>query len=124
MATSGKKFIFVFLALLMFSKATVASEPQIPIFGPGLYACSSYVDEHITEDGKDVFNSWISGFVSSLSMYHSQRFNFQKEISPLYEEVEKLCRLEPEIFFSEAVSKAFVAWVNPKESKDSLPIEK
>lgn len=114
------KCLLIFLGSLLTSSLVIAtedSETAVPIFGPGLYSCSSYVDEHITEDGKDVFNSWVSGFVSSLSMFHSEKFNFKQEITPLYSDIERICRLEPDIFFSEAVSKAFVGWMTPMSQK-------
>lgn len=106
--------LYAVLAILLLvpqSALATESEPQIAIFGPGLYSCSSYVNSRLTEKDKEVFNSWISGFVSSLSIYYGRKLNFAREIKPLIADVERRCESEPGIFFSEAVSEAFTFWI-------------
>lgn len=106
--------IYAILAILLLappSSLATENEPQIAIFGPGLFLCSNYVDERLIEKDKETFDSWIAGFVSSLSIYYGRKINFAREIKSLITDVEKRCQSEPNIFFAEAVSEAFTFWI-------------
>jgi hypothetical protein len=125
MEISGKKKALCLLILNLYCGLSIAEapEPMIPMFGPGLYKCSNYVDERLTEQDKKVFDSWITGFVTSLAIYNSRRVNFEKEITPMFDDVALRCRVEPEIFFAEAVSESFSEWIKPVDPDEPVKLD-